>query len=216
MEGILKFWIFDRYSGFCIFEQTFEELPGNVNSDLIGGFMIAILSFAREIANEEIQFLQLKHIRISYHISEKYIICVATSNDTDVERTELALNAVHRKFDAQYHAIFEGGIVNDVSVFNNFAADLEHIFNAETKHLAYLRKRSEKIKQFLENGKDQWQNLQKMVSDQLKIFGDWKLTSLDEVDPKVKDQLIGGRSRAKAIMKQEAEKKSGQWKKKTD
>jgi Na+/phosphate symporter len=212
MKGILKFWIFDRKSGFCLFEQTFEELPGNLQSDLIGGFMIAILSFAQEIAQQEIEYLQLKKLRISYHLSENCIICIATENETDMQETTLALDAVQKKFDEQYHQIFEEGHQHIVSNFNNFASDLEHIFDAETKHLVYIKKRSDRVNQFLQNGKQEMDDLQKMIYDRIKLYGEWKAVNLEEKEINVKNKVIEERNRAKNVMKEESKKKSGKWK----
>ena len=172
MDGIYKVWIVERVGGICIFEQTFQELPGIFNPDLIGGFLMAILSFAEELAKQAIDFIQLKNLRIIYHITKEYLISVACSNETIHEMMENALETIQKRFDEKYKTFLDG-FCGNVSVFKTFAKDVEQIFQAETKYLAYVQKRGEELKEYLEQARGEWENLQELVTKRASGFGTW-------------------------------------------
>jgi hypothetical protein len=147
MEGLLKLWIIHRQIGAVIFEQTFDDMPTDINSDMIGGFLIAILSFSEEIAKQEIEYLQLKDMRLIYHIAPKYIIAVATNNRKNYDSIENALSKVETRFEENYSSILKN-FTGEISVFNNFGSDIEGIFDTKSKSLKFLETQHEKIKEY--------------------------------------------------------------------
>ena len=66
----------------------------------------------------------------------------------------------------------------------------------------------------MQNGRDQWNNLQQIVSERFKKFGDWKSANFEDIDNSVKENIIKGRKQFKKTIAKENSKKSGNWKSK--
>lgn len=151
MNGLNKLWIIHREAGVCVFEQSFEELPKNINSDMIGGFLIAILSFSQEMADQEIEFLQLKNLRIIYHITPQYIIAVGCNQNANYKELEKLLAQVETRFELKYHNVIGKGYSGNTTVFNDFATEVEKIFDSKSTALKYFEERLDDIKGYYED-----------------------------------------------------------------
>ena len=98
MSKIFKLWLIHREIGCTILEQTFKPLQKELDSDLIGGFITAILSFSHEIADESIERMELQSFSIQYFISDHYIIAVACPKNYNENTLLSRLSILSKKF----------------------------------------------------------------------------------------------------------------------
>ena len=56
---IYSLFVLHKESGIAVFIQNFTPFPTNMDMDIIGGFLIAILNFAQEVAQQSIELIQL-------------------------------------------------------------------------------------------------------------------------------------------------------------
>jgi len=184
MDGLHKFLIMDKSAGICIYDQTFEELPCEIPTDLLGGFLIAILGFSEElIANQTVEYIQMKQIRVQFHIEGRLVMTVIASNSTDPEFIQNTLKTLQKKFSEKYADQIKRDYFCDVSCFHNFASEVAAAFQTETKYLGYVQKRSDQLRDYLQASKKDWDNLQHLFAERAKSFGSWVVKdALDKED----------------------------------
>jgi len=179
MHGLIKLWIIEKESGILIFEQVFEEIQ-IIDSDLISGFFVAMMSFAQETTNQEIEFIQLKQIRISFKLLYRFIFAIATEHDVEYEETEEFLKKIHERFESKYKNVLQQGFVGETSIFNNFAQDIEDVLGKKSKHFGFIQESAEVIKKYLDVAKGDWGNVKSAIKQ--KILN----PRMDFQDPKIK------------------------------
>lgn len=132
LRGLQKLWIIDRQTGICLFEQTFAKPPREVDSDLIGGFLTAISKFCEELVGEEIASIRTQNLQILYHAAEKFVVIVLLPNNINNEIAQSMLNEISILFVEKYAGYLDAGKLANVSVFQDFAVEMEHLYNAKT------------------------------------------------------------------------------------
>lgn len=184
MDGLHKFLIMDKSAGICIYDQTFEELPCEIPTDLLGGFLIAILGFSEElIKNQTVEYIQMKQIRVQFHIEGRLVMAVIASNSTDPEYIQNTLKILQKKFSEKYAEQIKRDYFCDVTCFHNFASEVASTFQKETKYLGYVQKRSDQLRDYIQASKKDWDNLQQLFAERAKSFGSWVVKeSLDQDD----------------------------------
>jgi len=184
MDGLHKFLIMDKSAGICIYDQTFEELPCEIPTDLLGGFLIAILGFSEElIANQTIEYIQMKQIRVQYNIEGRLVMVVIAANYTDPDYIQNLLQTLQKKFSEKYADQIKHDYFCDITCFHNFASEVASAFQNQTKYLGYVQKRSEQLRDYLQASKNDWTTLQQLFAERAKSFGSWVVKdSLDQDD----------------------------------
>ncbi|HMF31409.1 MAG TPA: hypothetical protein VKK79_08350 [Candidatus Lokiarchaeia archaeon] len=130
-RGIMKLWILDREAGICLFEQAFAEFSSELDSDLLGGFLTAISKFYKEFVGEGVHAIDTPSMRMLFKESEteKFTVVILFQNWVNKTIAEAAIEEVSRLFQEKYAQYINEGKLANVSVFQDFAAEIETRFN---------------------------------------------------------------------------------------
>ncbi|UYP47903.1 hypothetical protein NEF87_004188 [Candidatus Lokiarchaeum ossiferum] len=215
MKDVVKFWIIHKESGMCIFEQTFQELPTDVDSGIITGYLYAIMTFSSEIAHRQVSFLQLEDLRFTFSISEKYIMVIVILGEKSHDITMKQLKNLQIKFDEKYHKYFDKEFSGNVSTFYNFAEEVEKSFQSEAKYFQYLQDRHEQLKNYLQSSTNKWKDLQKIITSHLYKPGSWIKKHSMHIDDATKKNIIETREltgkKVKKKNSSNSEELKGKW-----
>ena len=214
-KDIWKFFIIHRGSGLCMFEQTFEELPGEMDSILISGYLYAILGLSQEIANQDIDYLQLQSLRFDYHISEQYLMVIVADNALSHEYLSEKLLDLQKKFDEQYKSLFSEEFKGDISHFRSFASVVESVLDLETINFQYIDPRQDRLKEYFQTAHRELADFTKLISDRARIFGQWTMKETLSISPKIKADIAEAHQEKSNVDSSEEQKqehkKKGQW-----
>jgi hypothetical protein len=189
-DDYIKLWLMDRNAGICIFEQSFEDMPKTLASDLVTGFFYAMLTFSNEIASQDVEFIQLRDIRIVFHGEGRLLFAMATTNDADHEFTGRLLRDLERRFQDKYKKLLEKGFLNNTAVFEGFANEVEAEIGRKSTTIAFVQTQVDKFKVRYENVKTDFNQLKRNLTSDVK-----SITS--PLVKFIKDQV--GTSKAKAL-----------------
>ncbi len=210
MTNIFNFWILDRSSGICIFEQNFEEWPGKDKSEIVAGFLYAILSISKEFADDFISYIELKDkFRISYRLSKNLVFVVLSSR---IEQSWIAsiLERLELRFEEKFPDFFNCSFYGETSQFQCFAKETEKIFQLETNYYSYIKTRKEHLGEYLQRATKEWKDFRKLFATHTKKIADWTVTKEIKIDEDVEKDLI--QSRKKGTKKPEIDDTTkGSW-----
>ncbi len=210
MKNVLKFWIIHHPSGLCLFQQTFEELPNEVDPEIVAGYLYAMTSLSTEIAKQNINFIQLDTIRLNYSLDKNYLMVAVCHNTFHREEAEELLVQLRRKFNNKYDKYFRGQFCFDISIFKNFAQVVEDSVKQETLYVQYFKKKNEQMADFIEESTKDWQKIRGTLADRAKLLGQWIASEKITIDRQVADQIT--RSRRETQNKEDDDDKpSGAW-----
>ncbi len=128
MDPFISLWITERSSGICIVESHFrEDAIDAKQTDLLSGFIVALLEIANEIKADGIEHVQLGNARIIYDINPRYIIVSWVDPDAKPKTVARVIEKVRERFDAGYAQKLEkfSGKIDD---FDGFHADIDQIW----------------------------------------------------------------------------------------
>ncbi|MHA1521553.1 MAG: hypothetical protein ACTSRK_15335 [Promethearchaeota archaeon] len=188
MKDVHKYLIIHRESGLCIFEQTFQEFPNQFDPSLLSGYLFAVLTISQELTDDDIEFIQLKAMRISYNLSEKFIMVLISSNDLKLNYIQEKLTNLQEIFNLRYSQLFQKEFSGDVTPFHSFATDVEQNFQRETQYFHYVDKRSNQLDQYYRSSKLKWKEFHAILIDKVGAGGQWakkvqcKLDKVTEID----------------------------------
>jgi len=134
VKDIFKLMIIHRRASVCVFEQTFNELPGGVDEIVLSGYLVAFLALSEEIAKQPIRYIQLNTLRIIFNIFEKYVMVFITKNEMKYSKTVQILEKLSEKFNEKYLIHFEQEFTGDITHFKNFALEVEGLIQMETRY----------------------------------------------------------------------------------
>ncbi len=214
MTDVVKFWIIHQESGMCIFEQTFQELPTDVESGIIAGYLFAILTISNEITNQQVNYLQLESLRFTFSISEKYIMVIVISSEVSHSRTMAQLKTLQFKFDEKYHRFFDKEFSGNVSTFYNFAEEVEKIFQSEAQYFQYRQDRQKQLKNYFQSTMNEWKDLQKIVTSKASGSGSWVKKHSMHIKEETRKMIIDSRVHEETQAKKkdsDTDEKKGKW-----
>lgn len=206
MSQILKFWIIHHPSGICIFEQTFETLPGDVDDQVVTGYLYAITNLSREIAHQNVDYIQLAKIRFLYFQANHFIMVMVTENDFLPEQGKILLNKLHTRFQTDYSEYFDNGFNFDVSPFGSFAETVELTLNTKAKYSQFLDVQASKLQSIIEQSKLKWSQIHDTITDHVKSAGEWTCNLSNTLNSKLKDKISSGRKHQVEIKDQNEKK----------
>jgi hypothetical protein len=186
MTHILKFYIVQKPSGICIFNQTFEELPGKCDPYVISGFLFAISNLSIEIAKQDIEFLQLNSLRFFYLIRAKYIMIMVSSKDSKQSKIYQLLEQIQVEFEKRYLKVLEAEFSGDITGFKSFAHEIELILETETKYIQYIDKRNEQLSDLFQSRPPDWLILKNSLEKTARSFGTWIVKEINPLNKKLK------------------------------
>ncbi len=160
MDDLKHLWIIARDAGVCIFEASLGELKKEIDGDLIAGFFTAMLQFAQEVSESDVKSIKLGEADLLFSSSD-YVVCVLWVEDVSVINPGAKiLTELESKFYSKYRPVFEANWTGNVTLFEDFAADVEQI--TTQKPLAKLSAKFlgkpfllKDIRQKLEKNRDQ-------------------------------------------------------------
>jgi hypothetical protein len=167
-DDYIKLWLMDRNAGICIFEQSFEDMPKTLASDLVTGFFYAMLTFSNEIASQDVEFIQLRDIRIVFHGQDRLLFAMATTNDADHEFTGRLLRDLERRFQDKYKKLLEKGFLNNTAVFEGFANEVEAEIGRKSTTISFVQTQVDKFKVRYEGVKTDFNNLKRNLACDVK------------------------------------------------
>ncbi len=196
LPDIFKFWIIHTPSGICIFDQTFRDLPVNIDAGLTAGYLFAITTLFQEITQQDIHFLQLEELRFVYGISQHFMMVMLTHNNISTHDAQIMLRDLKTKFTQKYESTILKSQFNEVSQFHDFARVVEQAFNRESKYFHIFEKRSENLEDFFQDATDEWMSIQKSISRRARKMGSWILNDSPKLTTELQNELISTRERA--------------------
>lgn len=175
MDDIKHLWIIAREAGVCIFEASFGELKKEIDGDLIAGFFSAMLQFAQEISASDVKSIKLGDADLLFSLSD-YVVCVLWVDDVSlINPGAKVLTELEGKFYSRYRPVFEANWGGNVTVFEDFANDVEQVTSQKpldkmsTKFLGKpfliqnirqkIEARKDQVKEFIANQKGQIKDL---------------------------------------------------------
>ncbi len=128
MNPFISLWITERSSGICIIEAHFREgVIDAKQTDLLSGFIVALLEIADEIKADGIEHVQLGNARIIYDVNPKYVIVCWVDPDAKPKAVARVIEKVRERFDANYaQKLTEKGV--KVDDFDRFHEDIDQIW----------------------------------------------------------------------------------------
>ena len=213
VKDIFKLMIIHSSASVCIFEQTFNELPGEVDEVVLSGYLVAILALSEEIAKQPIRYIQLSTLRISFNVFDKYVMVLITKNHIEYSKTIQILQNLSEKFNEKYLIHFEHEFTGNITHFKNFALEVEGLIKMETRYFQYLQQRSEKINDYFQSIDYNWKGLRDSLKKRARIFGKWSVKHDMKIDKSLEKTLLESRDHGKKlefeIMKKDKEEGNG-------
>ncbi len=192
METINKLWLIHREIGMCLLEQTFKPLPTDVDSDLVSGFLTAMLSFSEQIAKEKIERIELETTAIQYYISDVYVMAVICPRSVSKAILKTKLDLLATEFNEKYGDVLEN-FTGNVDVFQDYGKKVEEIVEQPTISIKYLSKTREQLEYYLNKRKSEFDQLrgtiENFIEDKAKGVKNMLESKFKKVSTKLKDTL---------------------------
>lgn len=214
VKDIFKLMIIHSSASVCIFEQTFNELPGEVDEVVLSGYLVAMLALSEEIAKQPIHYIQLNTLRISFNIFDKYVMVLITKNQIEYSKTIQILQNLSEKFNEKYLVHFEQEFTGNITHFKNFALEVEGLIQMETRYFQYFQQRSEKINDYFQSIDYQWKDLRDSLYQKARIFGKWSVKHNMKIDESLEKTLLESRDHGKKMefeVKKKDKKEGSGW-----
>lgn len=171
-DDYYSLWIIDRKAGFCVFEQQFETMPGDMASDLISGFFSALFIFSKEIVHSDVDSINFKNdIRITFHGSDQLLFSVATSTAVRKQDARGFLQRIEGRFNDAYRDVLEKDTLNNTSLFEDFARVVEAELGVKSTSVGFLESKAIDFVQRYEHAKTDLKKFQEKLLHQTKSFG---------------------------------------------
>ncbi|MFX1465727.1 MAG: hypothetical protein ACFFA5_04580 [Promethearchaeota archaeon] len=133
---ILSVYIIDSFSGRCIL--SWSRILKKFNDALIGGFLIAISRFGREIGGEEAQFVSFSERKFIFTSKNKLIFVAEITSAKEIEIGRSILQQIMVAFIKDY-GTFKEIIANaDISIFWPFREKIEQLISTQIIKLEKL------------------------------------------------------------------------------
>ena len=206
VKDIFKLMIIHRAASVCVFEQTFNELPGGVDEIVLSGYLVAFLALSEEIAKQPIRYIQLNTLRIIFNIFDKYVMVFITKNEMKYSKTVQILENLSEKFNEKYLIHFEQEFTGDITHFKNFALEVEGLIQMETRYFQYLQERSEKLNDYFQSIDYNWNDLRVRLEKQARIFGKWSVKHNVKIDKSFEESLLESRNHDRKLENEDKKK----------
>ncbi|QEE15940.1 hypothetical protein DSAG12_01767 [Promethearchaeum syntrophicum] len=206
VKDIFKLMIIHRAASVCIFEQSFNELPGEVDEVVLSGYLVAILALSEEIAKQPINYMQLNTLRISFNVFDKYVMVLITKNEIKYNETLRILQNLSRKFNEKYLVHFEQEFSGNITQFKNFALEVEDLIQMETRYFQYMQERGEKLNNYFQSIDYSWKDLKNGLEKRARILGNWSIRHDLKMDKTLKTTILESRNRGKKMKHKEKKK----------
>ncbi len=145
-HGIYQFWIFEKDTSLCIFEQVFEGLPKTVDSNLIGAYLVTLSSFCEDLLGEFIDCLDSEKLRIIYFSRPDFILALLVDKNLNRFTVKDMLERLYYLFVEKYQDLIGANFDGNTTHFEDFSDEIETIFNMKTvRFQQFLRTRADRL-----------------------------------------------------------------------
>jgi hypothetical protein len=159
---IESLWVLENRSKLCVFEENYSDfMKDGISTDMIGSFLAALLTFAKESFTDEIQFIKFSNRKIVFKFS-KHLLFVIAFSDKDINRDhqikEIS-NEIVNRFNEKFDLFFENNSWNgNTTLFESFSEDLKEIVKREPLKIKLfdildLKEYFKKVENFLKKKK---------------------------------------------------------------
>jgi len=159
---IESLWIIENQSKLCVFEENYSDfMKDGISTELIGSFLAALLTFAKESFTDEIQFIKFSNRKIVFKFS-KHLLFVIAFSDKDINKDhqikEIS-NEIVNKFNEKFDPFFENNSWNgNTTIFESFSDDLKEIVKREPLKIKFfdifdLKEHFKKVESYLKKKK---------------------------------------------------------------
>ena len=159
---IESLWVLENQSKLCVFEANYSDFTKDgISKDMIGSFLAALLTFAKESFTDEIQFIKFSNRKIIFKFS-KHLLFVIAFSDKDINKDhhikEIS-NKIVERFNEKFITIFENNNWNgNTTIFESFSDDLKEIVKREPLKIKLfdfldLKEHFKKVETFLKKKK---------------------------------------------------------------
>ncbi|TFG05876.1 MAG: hypothetical protein EU536_00600 [Promethearchaeota archaeon] len=126
---IYGIWIIHR-DGKCLFFREYENLE--INEQLFSGFLVALLSFSKEISSRELKDMTLEDLTLYYETLEKERIVFVVAVDSKERESKIRekMSEIEETFLQEYGEViptWDG----EISIFNNFNLKIDAILESK-------------------------------------------------------------------------------------
>ncbi|MHA1341400.1 MAG: hypothetical protein ACTSRZ_15750 [Promethearchaeota archaeon] len=135
-DWLSNIWIIHKDVGVCIFEQNFRNI--DTDSDLITGFIVAMLNFGKEIADKDLQSINFAGLKIMLSIHSHFIIALAIDENAPEPDLKMFLSLVGDEFEKRYGDCLINWNGN-VDIFTDFASYIEEIVDKKAIAIDFLK-----------------------------------------------------------------------------
>ncbi len=145
-RGIFQFWIFEKDTSLCVFEQVFEGLPKTVDSNLIGAYLVTLSSFCEDLLGEFIDCIDSETLRIIYFSRPDFIFALLVDKNLNRYTVRDMLERLYYLFIEKYKDMIGPNFDGNTTHFEDFADEIEAIFNMNTISFQhFLRTRTDRL-----------------------------------------------------------------------
>jgi hypothetical protein len=134
-QWLSNLWIIDQKSGICVFEGNYGLLT--MNSDLIAGFLMANLNFARELTNKEIEQIIFSDTAIIFKNMPRYILAMTVVRPAPHPHISRLIKILGHTFNERYLRYLKNWN-GDSSLFYPFGKDIEKLTQKASSGMAIL------------------------------------------------------------------------------
>ncbi len=119
----------------------------NLDSDLIGGFISAIMNFSEEVVHSNIEFVKLRDCLLFYDFSKEFIFVYLCSQDAQVKNIKKISERVVSAFADRFELNSEHGFTGDVTKYGAFAGEVETLLDTKSYYHKFLKEFNQQIKE---------------------------------------------------------------------
>ncbi|NVM27599.1 MAG: hypothetical protein HWN65_02050 [Candidatus Helarchaeota archaeon] len=129
-------WIIHKH-GKCLLFREYETL--NINDQLFSGFLVALLSFSKEISGRELKHISLEDLTLYYKTNEDKMIIFVIAGDSKEREVNIRekINSIEEEFLLEFGEILPTW-KGDITVFNKFHTKIDEIVNSKGRRVSLL------------------------------------------------------------------------------
>ncbi|MBD3227479.1 MAG: hypothetical protein GF329_04750 [Candidatus Lokiarchaeota archaeon] len=106
------------------FERLFQRSFVNreKDDDLLLGFFSSIMEFAKKIAQDDLENIEMKDSLVFYKFADEFFIVIVTEKDVNKKKINKLLLNIKNSFENQYHGLFD---TKNKDIFQHFNESID-------------------------------------------------------------------------------------------
>ncbi|NVM55770.1 MAG: hypothetical protein HWN66_18870 [Candidatus Helarchaeota archaeon] len=122
-------WIIHK-DGKCLLFREYEKF--NINEQLFSGFLVAILSFSKEISKRALKHISLEDLTLYYENFEdkKLVFVIAADSKERESAIRKKISLIEKAFFTKYGEVLQNWRGN-ITIFSNFNSKIDEILHSK-------------------------------------------------------------------------------------